>query len=211
MPTRSAGIRHSPTTRGSPRSAAFCAGPASTSSQLFNVLRGDISLVGPRPDVPAQRVFDSQEEFAKRHSVRPASPASPRSEALSRIAGRTQKARPRICRQAQSRFRPADMREDGHEAVRPERQLNPCAGSLDITTGRVCRWNRKPCRSWDRRSAIVDPTIGACFTRTAWGSATIAFGSSTWRGGTSPSFQKTATSWSSRTARSTITSSWPRN
>lgn len=39
--------------------------------QLINVLRGDMSIVGPRPDVPAQRAFYTDEEFAKRNSVRP--------------------------------------------------------------------------------------------------------------------------------------------
>lgn len=39
--------------------------------QLFNVLAGDMSLVGPRPDVPAQRSLYSDEEWAIRCSVRP--------------------------------------------------------------------------------------------------------------------------------------------
>jgi len=39
--------------------------------QLFNVLRGDMSVVGPRPDVPAQRSLYSDTEWAARTSVRP--------------------------------------------------------------------------------------------------------------------------------------------
>ena len=39
--------------------------------QLFNVLAGDMSLVGPRPDVPAQRNLYSDEQWAVRCSVRP--------------------------------------------------------------------------------------------------------------------------------------------
>lgn len=39
--------------------------------QLINVLRGDMSLVGPRPDVPAQRACYSDAEWAERCSVRP--------------------------------------------------------------------------------------------------------------------------------------------
>ncbi|HNZ91940.1 MAG TPA: sugar transferase [Acidovorax sp.] len=39
--------------------------------QLINVLRGDMSLVGPRPDVPAQRSLYSAEDWAQRCSVRP--------------------------------------------------------------------------------------------------------------------------------------------
>lgn len=39
--------------------------------QLVNVLLGDMSLVGPRPDVPAQRSLYSDADWAQRCSVRP--------------------------------------------------------------------------------------------------------------------------------------------
>jgi lipopolysaccharide/colanic/teichoic acid biosynthesis glycosyltransferase len=39
--------------------------------QLFNVLKGDMSIVGPRPDVPAQQSLYSAREWSIRHSVRP--------------------------------------------------------------------------------------------------------------------------------------------
>ncbi|MES2943177.1 MAG: sugar transferase, partial [Pseudomonadota bacterium] len=39
--------------------------------QIINVLRGDMSLVGPRPDVPAQRSLYSDADWAQRCSVRP--------------------------------------------------------------------------------------------------------------------------------------------
>jgi len=39
--------------------------------QLFNVLAGDMSLVGPRPDVPAQRALYTEPQWAQRCSVRP--------------------------------------------------------------------------------------------------------------------------------------------
>lgn len=39
--------------------------------QLINVLKGEMSLVGPRPDVPAQEAQYTPEDWTKRHSVRP--------------------------------------------------------------------------------------------------------------------------------------------
>lgn len=39
--------------------------------QLFNVLKGDMSLVGPRPDVPVQRALYDDAAWAQRCSVRP--------------------------------------------------------------------------------------------------------------------------------------------
>lgn len=39
--------------------------------QLVNVVRGEMSLVGPRPDVPAQRADYTQAEWMERCSVRP--------------------------------------------------------------------------------------------------------------------------------------------
>lgn len=39
--------------------------------QLLNVLAGDMSLVGPRPDVPAQRSLYTPVDWAQRCSVRP--------------------------------------------------------------------------------------------------------------------------------------------
>ena len=39
--------------------------------QLLNVITGDMSLVGPRPDVPAQRSLYTDADWAQRCSVRP--------------------------------------------------------------------------------------------------------------------------------------------
>lgn len=39
--------------------------------QLLNVLKGDMSLVGPRPDVPAQQSLYTPADWAQRCSVRP--------------------------------------------------------------------------------------------------------------------------------------------
>ena len=39
--------------------------------QLLNVIAGDMSLVGPRPDVPAQRDLYTDADWAQRCSVRP--------------------------------------------------------------------------------------------------------------------------------------------
>ena len=39
--------------------------------QILNVLKGDMSLVGPRPDVPAQRPLYSATDWSQRCSVRP--------------------------------------------------------------------------------------------------------------------------------------------
>lgn len=39
--------------------------------QIINVLKGDMSIVGPRPDVPAQKSLYREDEWCLRNSVRP--------------------------------------------------------------------------------------------------------------------------------------------
>lgn len=60
--------------------------------QLLNVLVGDMSIVGPRPDVPAQRDLYSQEEWLIRHSVRPGITGLAQSTLRSAATGEQRKA-----------------------------------------------------------------------------------------------------------------------
>lgn len=39
--------------------------------QVINVILGNMSLIGPRPDVPAQKINYIEKEWIKRHCVRP--------------------------------------------------------------------------------------------------------------------------------------------
>tara|TARA_B100001996_G_scaffold381993_1_gene372677 strand:- start:3196 stop:3798 length:603 start_codon:yes stop_codon:yes gene_type:complete len=39
--------------------------------QIFNIIIGDMSVVGPRPDVPAQEADYSNRQWVKRHAVKP--------------------------------------------------------------------------------------------------------------------------------------------
>lgn len=39
--------------------------------QLYNVIKGDMSLVGPRPDTPFQETLYKKDHWVKRHKIRP--------------------------------------------------------------------------------------------------------------------------------------------
>ena len=39
--------------------------------QFINVLKGDMSIVGPRPDVPKMKSLYTEDEWTERHIVRP--------------------------------------------------------------------------------------------------------------------------------------------
>lgn len=39
--------------------------------QLFNILKNEMSLIGPRPDVPAQKIDYSINQWIRRHKVKP--------------------------------------------------------------------------------------------------------------------------------------------
>lgn len=59
--------------------------------QLLNVLKGDMSLVGPRPDVPGQRKGYTQIEWRLRHSLRPGMTGLAQAVARSRISAKNRK------------------------------------------------------------------------------------------------------------------------
>lgn len=60
--------------------------------QLLNVLVGDMSIVGPRPDVPAQRNLYTEEEWSIRNSVRPGITGLAQSTLRSAATGEQRKA-----------------------------------------------------------------------------------------------------------------------
>ena len=200
------------TRRRSRASAACCASLTSTSCpQLWNVIRGDMSIVGPRPIRPAffeelceqipqywQRlvVEPGLTGFAQLRMTRETSWAEKLAHDLEYVADRSVHLYLRVCLATAWR-----ILSSPHAGLQPLAMCGIC-GLLSLDGAPV---DPGVVRAMNDTLVIAAPTARASSPRSRSRLPRGAFRSSTSRAPISPSATRTAASRSSRTARSTTT------
>ena len=138
--------------------------------QLINVLKGEMSLVGPRPDVPAQRSLYTPVDWAQRCSVRPG--ITGLAQALYRSDSTEVQRLDADLRYTREASLWLDLkicwwtlRRLGGQGVNLEHPL--CAASLATGIASNSHWAMTPCAAWHKRCSTVARTTKASTTSLA--------------------------------------------